>query len=148
MTREKTGGSFQNLLDAFQTMSVPLTGHDAHERAAQHGVEAKALIHQQFSDSAWRHMMEHAHAAAVRGEHEYLLLRTPASTCSDHGRAILQQEPGWPETLSGDAASVHHHWRTELQPQGFTLEARVIDFPGGMPGEVGLFLGWRKQKTA
>ena len=30
----------------------------------------------------------------------------------------------------------------ELRPLGYKLHAQVIDFPGGMPGEIGLFLKW------
>jgi CBS domain-containing protein len=30
----------------------------------------------------------------------------------------------------------------DLQPGGFRLTARMLDFPGGFPGDVGLFLVW------
>jgi hypothetical protein len=29
-----------------------------------------------------------------------------------------------------------------LKLNGFRLAARVLDFPGGMPGDIGLFLVW------
>ena len=140
----RTAGTFRSLMEAFETLRVPLAGGKARTEAARHGADVKALIDRQFPDAQWRHLMERAHAAAVRGEHEFLLLRVPAAGCTDHGRAILREESTWPETLTGDAASAYRRWREELQPQGFGLEARVIDFSGGLPGDVGLFLGWRK----
>ena len=30
----------------------------------------------------------------------------------------------------------------ELRPLGYKLYAEIISFPGGMPGDVGLFLKW------
>jgi hypothetical protein len=38
-------------------------------------------------------------------------------------------------TLRGEAEH-------DLKPCGFHLSARVLDFPDGMPGDIGLFLGW------
>ncbi len=137
-------GTFRSLIEAFQALRVPLAGDAARTDAARHSAEVKALIDRQFPDAQWRHLMERAHDAAVRGEHEFLLLRVPAASCTDQGRAILAEQSDWAETLTGDAAAVYRRWRDELQPQGFRLEARVIDFSGGLPGDVGLFLGWRK----
>jgi hypothetical protein len=33
-------------------------------------------------------------------------------------------------------------WERDLKPRGFRLAARMVDFPGGMPGDIGLFLIW------
>lgn len=30
----------------------------------------------------------------------------------------------------------------ELRPHGYKLHAEIISFPGGMPGDAGLFLKW------
>ena len=48
----------------------------------------------------------------------------------------------WPKTLRGEAAEIYLHWERELKPRGFHLMARVLDYPNGMPGDIGLFLGW------
>jgi hypothetical protein len=29
-----------------------------------------------------------------------------------------------------------------MKPHGFRLAAKVLDFPGGMPGDIGMFLLW------
>ena len=71
-----------------------------------------------------------------------MLLRFPSQACSDGGRAINAMEPGWPSTLRGEAAEMFLRWERDLKPHGFHLGARVLEFPGGMPGDVGLFLVW------
>jgi len=60
----------------------------------------------------------------------------------DHGRAVNVPDPSWPITLRGIAAQVFLRWKRELRPRGFKLNARVVDFPGGVPGHIGLFLVW------
>jgi hypothetical protein len=37
---------------------------------------------------------------------------------------------------------LYARWRNQLKPRGFHLAARVLDFPDGKPGDVGLFLFW------
>jgi hypothetical protein len=68
--------------------------------------------------------------------------RFPSQLCSDRGRAINVSEPDWPATLCGEAAEIYLRWEHDLKPSGFHLAARVLDFPGGMPGDIGLFLVW------
>jgi hypothetical protein len=55
-------------------------------------------------------------------------------------RAVNAPQPDWPKTLRGEAAELYLRWERDLKPHGFGLAARVLDFPGGMPGDVGLFL--------
>ena len=71
-----------------------------------------------------------------------MLLHFASKLCSDRGRAINGMEPTWPATLRGEAAELYLRWEHELKPNGFHLAARLLDFPGGMPGDVGLFLVW------
>jgi hypothetical protein len=80
--------------------------------------------------------------AAERGEREVLLFRFPSAYCTDRGRTINNSEPDWPKSLTGFAKRAHEFWEKELQPQGYKLRAQIMDFPGGMPGDVGMFLGW------
>jgi hypothetical protein len=51
-------------------------------------------------------------------------------------------EPGWPASLRGEAAEIYLRWERDLKPRGFALASRVLDFPAGMPGDIGLFLIW------
>lgn len=38
--------------------------------------------------------------------------------------------------------TVDDRWEREAKPHGFRLAARVPEYPGGMPGDIGLFLVW------
>jgi hypothetical protein len=80
--------------------------------------------------------------AAERGEREVLAVRFPSEYCTDGGRAINNFEPNWPETLTGFAKRAHEFFQNELQPRGFKAHAQILDFPGGVPGDVGIFLKW------
>ena len=73
---------------------------------------------------------------AVRnGLTEVQVYRFPNSLCTDHGRAINQQEPGWEKTLQGIPLEIFHLWSDYLKPRGYRIKYQIIDFPGGMPGE-------------
>ena len=86
--------------------------------------------------------MHNARQAAENGQKEFMLLRFPSQLCSDEGRAINAVEPNWASTLRGEAAEIYLRWERDLKPRGFRLSARVLDFPGGIPGDIGLFLAW------
>jgi hypothetical protein len=80
--------------------------------------------------------------AAERGEREVLAIRFPSEYCTDGGRAINNFEPNWPETLTGFAKRAYEFFLNELQPKGYKVRAQIMDFPGGVPGDVGIFLRW------
>ena len=80
--------------------------------------------------------------AAERGEREVLALRFPSEYCTDGGRAINSFEPDWPKTLTGFAKRAYEFWQKELEPRGYKVRAQIMDFPGGVPGDVGIFLRW------
>jgi hypothetical protein len=81
-------------------------------------------------------------SAAERGEREVLVLRFSSEYCTDGGRRINSFEPDWPESLTGFAKRAYEFWQQELEPQGYKVRAQIMDFPGGMPGDVGIFLRW------
>ena len=81
-------------------------------------------------------------AAAEGGEREALVVRFSSEYCTDRGRAINNFEPEWPESLTGFAKRAYEFWQKELEPQGYKLRVQIMDFPGGMPGDVGMFLRW------
>lgn len=141
---ELTAGAVTSLLEAFQSIRIPLAPDTRLVAAEQHRRKVKRLIDHTITDERWRELMYRASEAAERGEHEYLLLRFPSDACTDRGRAITGHESNWPKTLSGDAAAVYRHWHEELMPRGFELSARILEFPGGTPGDVGLFLRWQE----
>src|SRR6476660_318684 len=80
--------------------------------------------------------------AAERGHHQVEIITFPCSFCSDGGRRINIADPEWPSTLEGFAKKAYQFFEKELRPLGYKLHAEITSFPGGMPGEVGLFLKW------
>jgi hypothetical protein len=105
--------------------------------------QVKAMIEDEITDPAWGELIGQARKAAERGEKQYLLLRFPSELCTDDSRAINNPpDPTWPQTLRGEAAEIYERWHSGLRPLGFNLSAQVLDFPGGKPGDVGLFLRW------
>jgi hypothetical protein len=80
--------------------------------------------------------------AAEQGFKEVRVITFPASFCSDGGRRINNMLPDWPDSLEGFARRAYDFYMKELRPLGYKLHAQVIDFPGGVPGQIGLFLKW------
>jgi len=80
---------------------------------------------------------------AVRnGLNEVLVYRFPNSLCSDKGRAINQMEPGWENTLTGIPKEIFQLWSDYLKPRGYVIRYQIIDFPGGVPGDIGITIAW------
>jgi hypothetical protein len=80
--------------------------------------------------------------AAGNGLTEVQVFRFPNSLCTDGARAINQQEPGSEQTLTGVPREIYILWTKYFRERGFKLRAHIIDFPNGMPGDVGLTLTW------
>ncbi len=80
--------------------------------------------------------------AVTAGKLEALVYTFPSELCTDSGRAINSADPDWPSTLQGKAKELFEVYKTNAQPQGYKLKAAIINFPGGMPGDVGFFLSW------
>jgi hypothetical protein len=108
---------------------------------AQHDIR-EAFMAQDIHPDVFERVSRVVKGAAERGEREVLTIRFPSEYCTDGGRAINSFEPDWPKTLTGFAKRAYEFWQKELEPQGYKLRAQVMDFPGGMPGDVGIFLKW------
>jgi hypothetical protein len=80
--------------------------------------------------------------AAERGQSEVQIYRFPNSLCTDRGRRINNAEPEWDKTLEGRPKLAYEFWHEHLAPLGFHLKAQVLEYPGGMPGDIGFFLTW------
>jgi hypothetical protein len=70
------------------------------------------------------------------------VFRFPHAICTDNGRAINQGEPGWEKSLTGIPKEIYEFWKRRLQPLGYHIRYEVIDYPGGMPGDIGITLSW------
>jgi hypothetical protein len=80
--------------------------------------------------------------AVENGQMSVQVFRFPHSLCSDNGRAINQAEAGWEATLTGVPREIYDFWKRQLQPRGYHIRYETINYPGGMPGDVGIILSW------
>ena len=80
--------------------------------------------------------------AAKQGNHQLQVLTFPSHYCSDGGRRINIADPEWPSTLEGFAKKAYDFFQKELRPLGYKFHAEIVNFPGGMPGDVALYLTW------
>jgi hypothetical protein len=135
--------AFRDLEKTFEAARAHSSA-DAKEAAIQQQRKrVKELIDEHIDDAKWRELLHRAHEVAEHGEKEFLLLRFPSALCTDGARAINNPpDDSWPQTLQGEAAELYARWNDELKPRGFHLSARVLDFPDGKPGDVGMFLFW------
>jgi hypothetical protein len=116
----------------------------------------------QLTDEIIHAGLDRIKRAFERGETELMISSFPSSFCSDGGRAIINagappinkpskeeaarqaDEPDWLATLPAGVRQVFEFWKTDLKPGGFKFGARIINYPGGKPGDVGLFFSWPK----
>ena len=76
------------------------------------------------------------------GLSEVQVYRFPNSLCTDHGRAINQMEKGWEATLTGIPKEIFQLWSDYLQPRGYRIRYQIVDFPGGVPGDISITISW------
>ena len=69
--------------------------------------------------------------AVSNGLTEVQVYRFPNALCTDRGRAINQQEPGWETTLTGLPKEMYQFWDRQLRERGYKLRVQIVDFPGG-----------------
>lgn len=119
---------------------------EALERDKKHQEEQDTLrdafMHQHIRADAKERFTRAVRAAAERGVREIQIVRFPSSYCTDGGRAINNFEPDWPNSLTGYAREAYDVFEKTLRQKGYKLRAQILDYPGGMPGDVGLFLRW------
>ena len=81
--------------------------------------------------------------AADQGLFELEFLRFPAEYLEDHGRRINNGDRDWHEHLCGYAKECYDAFQDLGQPQGYRLVARVLNYPGGMIGDLALVVNWK-----
>ena len=111
---------------------------------AEAEAEKKALIDQLrkpegiSDEEAIRRGLEIIHRAIKNRQTEVEIIRFSNELCTDNGRAINQQEPGWENTLTGAPREIYQFWHKYFRPRGYKLRVQIVDFPGGLPGEIGM----------
>jgi CBS domain-containing protein len=139
-----TVADFHRLVGDYEQKETQHRDEERRAAAEQRRKQTAELIDRHISDVSWRNLIHQARQVAEHGGKEFMLFRFPSQLCSDGGRAVNVGDANWPTTLRGEAAEAYLRWERDLKLQGFHLAARVLDFPGGMPGDIGLFLIWRQ----
>jgi len=118
------------------------------QRAAAAEAEKRALIEKLSKTSGLSEEEKIKLASTViqravrNGLSEVQVYRFPNSLCTDRGRAINQMEAGWEQTLTGIPREIYQLWADYLKPRGYRIRYQIIDFPGGMPGDISVVLAW------
>src|SRR5215211_8669337 len=115
--------------------------------AAQRALERRADDRRRFearglTDADRKDVLSKVRVAFETGQREVMLVSFPSDFCTDGGRRVNNRLPGWQDTLPGGARALHGFWRDALQPGGFGFGARILNFPAGVLGDVGLFVTW------
>ena len=80
--------------------------------------------------------------AVANGLTSVQVFRFPNHICTDSGRAINQGEEGWEKTLTGIPKELYEFFKRQLEPSGYHIKYQILDYPGGMPGDVVVTLSW------
>jgi hypothetical protein len=125
----------------------------AEEEAKQRAFEASTKIeldklHESFNGREVQPEAMDRIATLVRktidmGDKQALVLRFPSDWLPDQGRAITNHDKDWYQKLDGFPKRAYDFFKRELEPRGFQIRAEILNWPGGMPGEVGFFLQWK-----
>lgn len=103
--------------------------------------------------------------AFERGESELMVASFPSDFCTDGGRAVISageppinqptkeeaarqaELPDWLLSMPAGIRTAHEYWKKHLKAGGFGFTARVISYPGGKPGDIGIFITWPRSPT-
>jgi hypothetical protein len=100
------------------------------------------FLHKHVSEDEIAMVRRLVQNAVKDGKMEAMVYSFPSDLCTDSGRAINNNDPRWPETLQGKAKEFYDRYQEFGKPGGYKLKAMVINFPGGVPGDIGFFLNW------
>jgi hypothetical protein len=118
-----------------------------HERAAakeRRRHEIERLRQEGLRPDDIRAVIQRCTDAARAGQASVLAYRFPTEVCLDGGRAINNGEPDWPASLAGQPRALYEYYQNVLRPTGYHIRAAILNFPGGMPGDTGLFFSWAR----
>jgi len=80
--------------------------------------------------------------AARSGLSEVEVYRFSNLLCTDGGLAIGKNAAGWETTLVGTPHEIYRLWSKFLQPRGYRIQYLMKGFPGSLPNNVSIVVGW------
>lgn len=141
-----TAAALRHAMAQYQTERQRLEQRQRERAERTHSAFVDRFLHDRLSRQDIADARTRVLAAATRGLSEAMLMRFPSDLCTDSGRAIGNADPHWPDTLPGKARGAYRLWTRLGRSQGFHLRAVILDYPGGIPGDVGLFLDWSEPR--
>ena len=118
-------------------------------RAQRQAEDSRKALLEQLSkpsgvsdEEAIRRAIKMIENAVSNRREEVQVYRFPNRLCTDRGRAINQVERGWEDTLTGIPREIYLLWDRHFRDRGYGLRVEIVDFPNGMPGDVGMTLTW------
>jgi hypothetical protein len=123
--------------------SKAMKAHEAAEAEKQELLDRLARPSGLSDDEVMEKAAIIVNRAVENGMTSVQVFRFPNHVCTDNGRAINQVEEGWEQTLTGVPKEIYEFWKRQLRSRGYHIRYEIIDYPGGMPGDVGIFLSWR-----
>ena len=138
----------KQMMEQLALAEAEKAGEEAKKRARAEA-EKKALIDRLTKPSgvsdeqALKKVAMIVQRAMKNGLGEVEVFRFPNMMCTDRGRAINNNlEAGWEETLTGLPKEMYLFWERQLKPRGYKVRFQVVDFAGGVPGDIGITLKW------
>jgi len=137
----------QEMMEKLALAEADKASEAARKHAAEEA-EKKALLDKLIKPSgvsdeqALKRVQVIVERAVANGLAEVQVYRFPNQLCTDRGRAINQQEAGWETTLTGLPKEMYQFWDRQLRPLGYKIKFQIVDFPDGIPGDVGITLKW------
>jgi hypothetical protein len=87
-------------------------------------------------------IMQFVSRAAERGQSEVRSIAFQIPCVATAAEGSIPSLAEWESTLEGRPKLGYEFWRDHLRPLGFGLKAEVLEYPGGMPGDIGFILTW------
>ena len=58
------------------------------------------------------------------------------------GRCHHSAGTGWEKTLTGIPKEIFQLWTDYLKPREYRISYQVIEYPGGVPGDIAITIAW------
>lgn len=143
-TQDFSAQSIWQYVDGKKRAAEAAEHAEAEARRAEQTKLREAFEARDIAPDALERIAALVRRAVDAGEKEALVMRFPSEWLPDEGRSITSHDPAWREKLSGFPKRAYEFFERELASRGFQVKVQILDWPGGMPGDVGWFLTWKR----
>lgn len=140
--RPPTASELQAMIVREEEHEASVAQHKREEAGARQRQQIERLRGGNLSPDDIRAIVQRCTDAAQAGHDKVIAYRFPSDVCLDGSRAINNHGRDWPASLTGQPRAVYGYWQSVLRPAGYHLQAKILNYPGGVPGDVGFILSW------